>query len=386
MKFAFRYVLCAILLAELPSAAMHFAAQEVQPTSRPSQSLWMGEWGSFHPAPSRLGQTPGVSTYFGRSVSITDCAGQQCKASINVQTQSGHCEAPGTIQVESETAATVDLHQSTFQCSLYLEKKDGKEITVKPGQENCSAFCTSGAAFIGSYPLKSQSTFFGDNGPACYAGAGASQAAICSSQELATQETEWRTLIWQTASLTPGLSEPVERQKIFDACDRNPQPASCLTNHFSQSTQILKARKSAWQAEVTEVGDRQEALEKIAAIAGSYRHPFTQGDVEGNTYSVTDKLDIEEVSDTSIHYSLMLYFFNGHQCSREGVASYKRNGTFVDAADGVSEGKCVFELVPTAEGIKFADPTGICKQDSCGERGGYNGTSFLSSERTATRR
>ncbi len=178
----------------------------------------------------------------------------------------------------------------------------------------------------------------------------------------------------------------MERQKIFAACDRDSQPASCLANCFRQSTQALKARKSAWQAEVTEPGDRQEALEKIAAIASSYRHPFTEGDVEGNTYDVTNELDVEKVLGTSIHYSLMLYFFNGHECSREGVASYKRNGTFVDAAEGASEKKCVFELVPTAEGLKFADPTGICKLDSCGERGGYNGTSFLSSERTASKR
>ncbi len=160
MKFIFRYVLCAILLAELPSAAMHFAAQEAQPTSQLSQSSWMGEWGSFHPAPEHLGQTPeSFFAYSGRSLSITDCAGQQCKVSINVRTQSGHCEALGDIQVESERAATMNLHQFTFKCSLYLEKKEGKEITAKSGQENCSAFCTPGAAFIGSYPLKSQSTF-----------------------------------------------------------------------------------------------------------------------------------------------------------------------------------------------------------------------------------
>ncbi len=385
MRFALRYVLSAFLLIELPGAALHFAAQETQPTPQLSQSSWTGEWGSFHPISIPPGQTSeSFYAYRGSSLSVSDCAGSQCKGFLDVRVQGGHCSAAGTLQLESETAATVDLHESRFQCSLYLEK-DSKEITVKPGQGDCSAFCTLGAAFTGDYPLKSQSTFFGDNRPACYVRAGASRAAICSSQELATQETEWQRLIWQTVDLTPGMSETVERQKIFSACNKDSQPASCLADQFLRSTQTLKARKSAWQAEVTEPGDRQEALGKVAAIAGSYRHPFTESDVEGNTYTVTDELDIEKVSDSSIRYSLMLYFFNGHQCSREGTASYKRNGTFVDAADGASEKKCVFELNPAAEGVKLVDPTGICKQDSCGMRGGYNGIFFSNSERTSVK-
>jgi uncharacterized protein len=363
-------VTAAVLLA----AGTFVAAQNATPN-------WAGEWGIFHRiVPSTTDQ------YQGNGLSITDCSGQQCKASLLVNGQSGsRCEAAGNLEISSPSEAVISIASDGYKCSVALEKTgtDKLAITAKTLPGGCSSFCTSGVDFSGSYPFRSTSRFFGDNLQACYAGAPPSQTALCSSQDLSSLHVQWRQLVWEESDLgKPALDQPAEQEKILAQCDADAQPSTCLSNAFHQSMQMLDARKVAWRRSVTEPGSTQEAQQKIAAIAGHYRHSFKNGDVEGDTYRSTDALRITKASDDSIRYSLSLNFYNGHECSRSGVAKYKAGGMFVDQTqDDATEKACFFEIIPTANGVQLGDPTGACRETDCGARGGYVNESFSFSQR-----
>lgn len=364
-----------VTTALLLAVSALIAAQNTDPA-------WTGEWGAFSAiSPAATDQ------YQGRSLSITDCTGPQCKVSLLVETQSGdHCGAAGNLQIKNASESVIHLIDSDEEkCSLTLEQKDTgtRGITVKPNTGDCSYYCTPGAAFTGNYPLHSRSRFFGDSIDACYAGAEPSQSALCSNQTLSSLHVQWRQLVWEVSDLgKPAIDQLAEQKKILAQCDADAQPSTCLTNAFHQSIQMLDARKAAWRSSVIEPGNTQEAQQKIAAIAGHYRHSFKNGDVEGDTYTSTDTLRITKNSDDSIRYSLALSFYNGHECSRSGVAHYKAGGMFVDQTqEDPTEKACFFEIIPTAKGVQLGDPTGACRETDCGARGGYVNESFSFSQR-----
>ena len=189
--------------------------------------------------------------------------------------------------------------------------------------------------------------------------------------------------MWEVSDLGgPKLDQFAEQKDILARCDTAPQPASCLSSALKQSMQQLNARKAAWHTTVTEPGDLQQAPRKIAAIAGHYRHTFQNGDIDGDKFRSTDTLRIAKASENSIRYSLNLTFYNGHECNRSGIATYKAGGMFVDQTVDTTDGKaCFFEVIPTAKGVSLGDPTGVCRQSDCGARGGYLNESFSFSQR-----
>jgi hypothetical protein len=103
--------------------------------------------------------------------------------------------------------------------------------------------------------------------------------------------------------------------------------------------------------------------------------------VQGDKFRSTDTLEIQPVSGTAIHVDVHLEFYNGHECNHEGVATYRRAGLFAEQLRDDQGKLCVFEVVPTSDGVELADPTGICRMSDCGARGGYNGAAFSSKER-----
>lgn len=166
-------------------------------------------------------------------------------------------------------------------------------------------------------------------------------------------------------------------------CDSAGEIAKCLTDDFAQSTKELEARQAAWLEGVTAPGNPGKAAQAATAIVGSYRHSFPNSDVQGDNFLSTDTLKITELPDNAIHYSLELQFYNGHECSLEGTANFRRAGFFVDQqkTDQLKFPLCVLEILPDENGVKIADPTGACKMMSCGERGGYNGAQFSFKDR-----
>lgn len=352
---------------------------------------WLGAWGAFQ----RVPQVGKIAFHFeGSGLSITDCAESHCAIRLDVQESAGHAEAPGNLLIESGTRAVATLvdFKGQEKCTLVLEKSGGAQpaITVSARTGDCSYFATPGASFERTYPLRSRVPFTSELFfPDCFAGDSRAQMALCAHPAMAKQEHDWVSLLWSVAGLgEPHLDMRTERAKLLKSCDDAANAGACMAAAYARSAEELHAREAAWKSSVTEPGDRAQAGRAMAAIAGTYRRTFENGDVQGNHFSTTDTLKIWRASDDSIHYEVRLYFFNGHECSRSGVARYRSNGAFVEQtevtwAPGDGSKLCAFELIPTGDGVQLSDPTGMCKVESCGERGGYGGEAFKFSERVA---
>jgi hypothetical protein len=158
------------------------------------------------------------------------------------------------------------------------------------------------------------------------------------------------------------------------------QSPSHQHRHFAEK--MGRAKRNTL-ADLTSPGDPGKADALIDKISGEYRASFENMDISGGRFTSTDTLTIERLSKTSIRYSVSLNFFNGHTCSRSGVAEYKQNGSFVSHAR-TPMGECYFELIPTEKGISFWDPTLVCRQVSCGMRGGYDNEGFTFAQKQSS--
>jgi len=199
----------------------------------------------------------------------------------------------------------------------------------------------------------------------CFAASSRARAAICADNELANLEQQW---------ISENLSLDQENE-MLRACDENEQPADCVRKAFRNSIAEVEQAKRSMVVEATTPGDPGKADALIEKITGEYRASFENSDVSGAKFRSTDSMTIERISKTSIHYSVELNFYNGHSCGSSGVAEYERNGSFVSHTQR-PEGECYLEIIPTEKGISFADPTGICRIESCGVRGGFDGKGF----------
>jgi hypothetical protein len=343
---------------------------------------WTGEWGTFTHIP-RAGNLAAHDE--GAGLAISDCAGQHCQASFEILGPTFHGGAKADLQIENDAEAIAHLRGGGEEkCTLTLARTgtNPPSITATLRSGDCSYFETPGASFEQSYSLRSQALFYARDIPRCFIGGSPSVVALCASEALSEQERDWTSLAWQVSSLgQPPLDERAEEAKILRSCDAAPDAGACLASAFSQSTRDLLARRDAWQASVTNPGDPAEAQRAIEIIQGAYRRSFPNGDVQGETFQSTDTLRISPASATSIRVEVHLEFYNGHECNHDGIASYRRVGLFAEhIAD--SQGKlCVFEVVPTPTGVRLADPTGMCRMNDCGARGGYNDLTFSSNEK-----
>jgi hypothetical protein len=350
-------------------------------------SPWAGEWGIFKQMPST-----DVRRYEGRGLSISECAEQHCAFSVLVENKVGHGNATGLLQVYSGTEAVAHLLSGNKEyCSLRMTLDPRQPaINVQQDAGDCSYFETPGATFVQSYALHARDSYVFYDTTACFAAVDPAMLTLCTSKELSEQQTKWQLLFYKVADLgeqRSGLAEGVQKQAAQDGlmqnCDSAGQIAKCLRDGFAQSTKELEARQAAWLEGVTAPGDPGKAAEAAAAIVGSYQRSFPNGDVQGADFLSTDTLKVTELANNAIHYSLELQFYNGHECSLEGTANYRRAGFFVDQqkTDQPKFPLCVFEILPDENGVKFRDPTGACKMMSCGERGGYNGAQFSFKDR-----
>ena len=352
-----------------------------------ASSPWSGEWGSFKQMPAT-----DLRRFEGHGLSISNCTEQQCAFSILMENKVAHGNATGLLQVYSGTRAVAHLLSGKKKyCSLRMTL-DPKQpsINVQQNAGDCSYFETPGATFVQSYALHGRVNYVFYDTAACFASVDPTMLALCTNRELSDQQSKWQLLFYQVADLgeeRSGLAEGIKEQAAQDIlmqnCDHAGQIAKCLTDGFAQSTKELEARRAAWLEEVTVPGEPSKAARAAAAIVGSYQRSFSNSDVQGDNFVSTDTLKITELPNNALHYSLDLQFYNGHECSLEGTASYRRSGFFVDQqkTDQPKFPLCVLEILTDENGVKFADPAGACKMISCGERGGYNGAQFSFKDR-----
>lgn len=170
---------------------------------------------------------------------------------------------------------------------------------------------------------------------------------------------------------------------MLRTCDGDKRRAECLRKAFRNSISENERGERNMAIDATTPGDPRVADALIAKISGEYRSIFANRDISGDEFTSTDSLSIERASKTKIRYNVVLNFFNGHTCGRSGLAEYARNGRFVSHTR-TPAGDCYFEIVPTEKGISFADPTLVCRQVSCGVRGGFNGEGFTYAQRQSS--
>ena len=350
-------------------------------------SHWIGEWGDFEQGGSGDSAFP-----LGRGLSVSGCDGKRCAISLRLHGKAANGDAAGYLEVQTSTTGIAHLmFEKQEHCALQLTLDSvAAQIAVRPGPGDCSYFLTPGGSFVGSYPLHTRDTYVSENVPACFAATEPAMLALCTSKTLADEETRWNLLFLEVSDLRSagdGASDAELRETamkgLLRPCDSAAAPGDCMMAALEHSVTELNARKAAWLDSVTAPGDAGAAEKAIAAVAGSYRHSFENGDVSGDHFLSTNRLEITAVSNSSIHFSVSLEFYNGHECSLDGTASYKRAGLFADQirSQDPKFPMCVLEIVPGEQGVTLADPTGGCKMMSCGERGGYNGTAFAFKDR-----
>jgi hypothetical protein len=363
-------------------------------------SSWVGEWGEH-----QVNAKTGEESY--KELSIPGCFDAHCtinkilnRSVMNKDERNRReCET-GTdkvdLQIQSTDKAVAHLRSEGSdreQCSLILTRtvSDPASVTITQGTGDCSDFCSANSSFAGTYPLLSRSRFygvladvpaFGDDYDFCYAAVTPASKELCGSIDLSDEEHQWAERFDKVRTLFPAMNRQSELQKLVSSCDAAAEPSTCLTNAFNRSTEKLNTTQANWQKAETKPGDPAEAKQKIASIVGSYTHRFRNGDTSGDKYWSTDTLDIEKASEDSIRFSVDLSFYNGHECSMDGEASYTRRGIFVEEVQRDEGEMCYFELIPTATGIKLGDPTWKCRDTTCGNRGSYDHAFFSFKRRT----
>ena len=109
-------------------------------------------------------------------------------------------------------------------------------------------------------------------------------------------------------------------------------------------------------------------------LAGRYRHSFRSGDVSGDSYTVTDEIVIVPVDARRAWLRMELNFFNGHQCSIAGLATWE-GGELVyrDNETTGAEGRpCRLRIRRQGRSLRWDDGGNSCV-NFCGARGSLNG-------------
>jgi hypothetical protein len=120
----------------------------------------------------------------------------------------------------------------------------------------------------------------------------------------------------------------------------------------------------------------------IDAIAGVYKHRFTEETVDGEKYPAENVLEVVKVSPTTAYIRTHLDFYNGHACDVWGIAKIEGDALVYRSTKDVSEGLCVLNLKPDGGKMVFRDEDGRCFSYYCSARGVLNGVEFpLSSRR-----
>ena len=376
------YVVAAVLLVlPLPLAA---AAQQAD------TKVWQGEWGAYTALPRPAGS---YQRYAGQSLRVLNCSGSGCEAELSVSAAGGgSCNGKGNLHAVSDGEATILVvplgRDKEHQCTVRLKRSGeagARSITATAESAECgSYYCTSGVSFDGSYPFRSASTFHGEELTECYLARSAARMAICGSEALAAQEKALVSLSYEVHDLL-GSRAPLNEtlDAVLRACDASADAAACLPGEMARASAELEKQKAERMARLTEAGDPAAAAKAISAIRGRYRHSFANGDVQGDSFQSHDTLSIQPASATSIRFKAHTEFFNGHECNASGVAEFRRSGAFVWSDQTEAPG-CYLEIIPTAKGVRFNDPTGNCRMATCGARGGWGGAEFKFTERIHT--
>ncbi|MBZ9799169.1 ankyrin repeat domain-containing protein [Mesorhizobium sp. ES1-4] len=112
----------------------------------------------------------------------------------------------------------------------------------------------------------------------------------------------------------------------------------------------------------------------LSKLEGMYWYNFKNGLVDGTNYESTDVLELVRYDEDSMYFRASLSFSNGHSCDISGIAERDEGRlTYYDTTYGNG---CVLHVVPTSTSVALDDPTGQCRNMSCGARGVFGYEKF----------
>jgi hypothetical protein len=120
----------------------------------------------------------------------------------------------------------------------------------------------------------------------------------------------------------------------------------------------------------------QAQVQPLGLLAGVYRQSFANAMADGKPYRSENILEIVPRSATSTYFRAHLEFSNGHQCAISGIADVMDDDLVYDGPVNLEGRPCRLRLSVIGGQIRFADPGGACRVDTCGARGAYDGVAF----------
>lgn len=126
----------------------------------------------------------------------------------------------------------------------------------------------------------------------------------------------------------------------------------------------------------------------VIALAGRYSKHFQNGFVDGSKYWSDDVVEIVPIDATHAYFRAELDFYNGHQCSLNGVARASGTKLVYREKDVTAYGgdkPCTLTISASGKDLLLDDDGGSCKAN-CGARGTFSEFRFipLSSKRPIT--
>lgn len=346
--------------------------------SEETVSQWQGEWGKW--------QNSSGGEFSGGHFSIFDCqkGEKSCRGYYLTHGVGGGCN--GRLQVSriderTASATALNFKGQPAQCLFSLTlTADGKSLRVTREGSECGSYCTKDY-FPLEYPLIQRTSIIRNWDLSCYTDTRAAHRSWCESQHLQDVYTNLET----TASHLQSFAEPPADQpsardilnKAFAECETKELPA-CLNSSLERDTSQLSADLAERQKLYSQPGDVHESSLLIERFAGVYKHRFANSLIDGTGYDSEDILEIVRVSDDAIYFKTHLDFYNGHICSFHGIAQFRRVGAFVyvDTEHTKEEEKCRLTIAVNKGKVLLQDPGGICRETTCGARGGYTDVEF----------
>ena len=108
----------------------------------------------------------------------------------------------------------------------------------------------------------------------------------------------------------------------------------------------------------------------IDRMAGVYKHRFANGTVDGDHYRSEDIFEVVRLSPTAAYFRIHTEFYNGHTCGLWGVADLTDDALTYTPREPAGP-PCVMKFTTNKDGVIFNDVDGVCRNWTCGMRGGY---------------
>ncbi|HJS45262.1 MAG TPA: hypothetical protein VJ753_02565 [Rhizomicrobium sp.] len=119
-------------------------------------------------------------------------------------------------------------------------------------------------------------------------------------------------------------------------------------------------------------------------IAGVYKDRFTNGLVDGTKFTSENILEVVKFSSNEAYVRSHLEFYNGHFCSFRVIA--KVEGDALVWRHPAGDGRqCELRMRFGDGKVTFLDRDGVCREESCGARGGYDRVTFSAKSRRTIR-